>query len=60
MSFVTYETGRDFQKVVIYCDQECRETAILTYFWLEEVLVSDRKFKNTHSKLLSRISRLRN
>lgn len=48
MSFVTYEIGRDFQKVMINCDQECRETAILTPFWLEEVLVTDRKFENTH------------
>lgn len=46
--FATHEIGRDFQKVILYCDQECRETANLMYFLLEEVLVSEREFGNTH------------
>lgn len=34
ISFVTYEIGRDFQKVIIFTgDCECRETAILTSDW---------------------------
>lgn len=43
--FATYEIGRDLQKRIIYCDQECRETAVL-----EEVLVSEGKSESTHQR----------
>lgn len=46
MLFDSCETGRGFQKVIMYCDHNVEKQPFL-YFWLEEVVVSERKFENT-------------